>query len=81
MRQIAVMLQVGSVSADHRHGQAKVIAVSRKLHVRGPRSSSLTTGCPDRVGAGSHRGNTGDELATDINHNQAEYCSDGLRAS
>ena len=69
------LMQVRHLSSDHKSGQAKVVAVSRKLHATGAQASD-----------GSSRGETfnvhikvhkGDYVGLDTNNNTAEYCSDG----
>jgi hypothetical protein len=72
------LVRVRNLSADHQHGQAKVIAVSRTLHVNGPSQSQQDNGVSPVESVPVHiRVHRGDELAIDTNNNQAEYCSDG----
>jgi hypothetical protein len=72
------VVRLRHVSADHRHGQAKVLAVSRTLHFNGPSQDQLDNGISPIESAPVHiRVHKGDALAIDTNNNQAEYCSDG----
>jgi hypothetical protein len=72
------LVHVRNVSSDHQHGQAKVIAASRTLHVNGPTQSQQDNGISPIESVPVHiRVHKGDELAIDTNNNQAEYCADG----
>jgi hypothetical protein len=72
------VVKVRNVSADHTHGQAKVVAVSRTLNFNGPTQSQMDNGIfPVESRNVSIKVQRGQELAIDTNNNQAEYCSDG----
>jgi hypothetical protein len=72
------VVKVRNVSANHRSGQAKVVAVSRTLHFNGPTQSQLDNGISPIESANVHIAvQKGQEVAIDTNNNQAEYCSDG----
>lgn len=69
------VVRLRRVAADHKSGQAKTIATSRWLTVRGPASEdadpaveSFTVNLPVRKG---------DSVAIDAKENPVEYCSDG----
>jgi hypothetical protein len=72
------LVRLRNVSADHKSGQAKVVAVSRTLHFNGPSQAQQDNGVSPiesaKVNIKVHRG---DVVAIDTSNNQAEYCSDG----
>jgi hypothetical protein len=72
------LVRLRHVSADHRHGQAKVAATSRTLHFNGPSQTDLDNGVsPIESAKVNIKVHKGDVVAIDTNNNQAEYCSDG----
>ncbi len=69
------LMQVRHLSSDHKRGQAKVVAVSRKLHATGASNSDGSSRVETfNVHIKVHRG---DYVGIDTNNNTAEYCSDG----
>jgi hypothetical protein len=72
------LVRLRNVSADHQHGQAKVVAVSRTLSFIGPSQTQQDNGIFPIESASVHiRVHRGDVLAIDTSNNQAEYCADG----
>ena len=72
------LVRVRNLSADHKSGQAKVVATSRVLHVQGPSSTDQDNGVyPVETFHVHLRVHKGDEVAVDTTNNTAEYCSDG----
>jgi len=72
------VVQVRNVSADHTHGQAKVVATSRTLNFNGPSQTDQDNGnFPVESRNVNIKVQRGQELAIDTSNNQAEYCSDG----
>jgi hypothetical protein len=70
------LIQVRHLSSNHRHGQAKVVAVSGKLHAHGP-SATGDGSSPVETFNVHIKVQKGDYVGIDTNHNTAEYCSDG----
>lgn len=69
------LIEVRHLSADHRHGQAKVVAVSRQLQATGAQTPDGNSQIETfNVHIKVHRG---DYVGIDTNNNTAEYCSDG----
>jgi hypothetical protein len=69
------LMQVRHLSASHKSGQAKVVAVSRKLHAVGAQNSNGDSQIETfNVHIKVHKG---DYVGIDTNNNTAEYCSDG----
>ena len=69
------LIQVRHLSSNHKQGQAKVVAVSRKLHANGP--SMNDTSSPVETFNVHIKVQKGDYVGIDTNNNTAEYCSDG----
>ncbi len=69
------LIQVRHLSANHKSGQAKVVAVSRRLHATGAQASDGSSRVETfNVHIKVHKG---DYVGLDTNNNTAEYCSDG----
>ncbi len=69
------LMQVRHLSSNHKSGQAKVVAVSRKLHAVGAQNSN---GDSQVETFNVHiKLQKGDYVGIDTNNNTAEYCSDG----
>ena len=69
------VVRVRRVSANHKKGQAKVVAKTRKFQIHGPVGSSA--GSPIETFKVKLKVQKGEELAVDTTSNTAEYCSDG----
>ena len=70
------LIQVRHLSSNHKSGQAKVVAVSRKLHANGP-SANGDGSSPVETFNVHIKVHKGDYVGLDTNNNTAEYCSDG----
>jgi hypothetical protein len=72
------LVRLRHVAANHRSGQAKVVATSRTLHFNGPSQTDLDNGVsPIESAKVNIKVHKGDVVAIDTNNNQAEYCADG----
>jgi hypothetical protein len=72
------LVKVQGVSADHKSGQAKTVAVGPLVHVNGPTESQANDGIyPVETFATHLKVKKGYEVAVDTKHNTAEYCTDG----
>ncbi len=69
------VVRVRRVSANHKQGQAKAVAKSRKFQINGPSQSA--TSFPIESFKVKLKVQKGEELAVDTTSNTAEYCSDG----
>ena len=70
------LMQVRHLSSNHKSGQAKVVAVSRRLHANGP-SANGDGSSPVETFNVHIKVQKGDYVGIDTNNNTAEYCSDG----
>jgi hypothetical protein len=72
------LVKVRNVSANHEHGQARVIAKGRTVQVQGPTQAQQNDGTFQIERFPAHlKVHKGDEIAIDTTSNTAEYCSDG----
>jgi hypothetical protein len=72
------LVHVRHLSANEKHGQAKMIFQGKVLHVPGPNASQMNNGVVPVQTINAHiRVHKGDELAITTKNNQADYCSDG----
>jgi hypothetical protein len=72
------LARVRRLSADERHGQAKIVVNGPKLHVSGPNATQMNDGVfPIQSFAVKIPVKKGDEVAITTSNNLAEYCSDG----
>jgi hypothetical protein len=72
------LVKVQGVSANHRSGQAKTVAVGPTVHVNGPTQSQANDGIyPVETFATHLKVRKGYEVAIDTKSNTAEYCADG----
>src|SRR5882757_7354724 len=72
------LVRVRNVSADHEHGQARVVAKGRTVQVQGPTQAQQDDGTFQIERFPVHlKVHKGDEIAIDTTSNTAEYCSDG----
>jgi hypothetical protein len=72
------LVKVRNLSADARHGEAKVVKVGPVLHVNGPSTDQLNNGIYPVESFRVHlKVRKGQELAIDTTKNMAQYCSNG----
>jgi hypothetical protein len=72
------LVKVRNLSADHRTGQAKVVATSRTIQVQGPSTTDQDNGVYPTETFNVHlKVHQGDEVAIDTDNNTTEYCSNG----
>ena len=70
-----VVVRLRNVSANHKHGQAKLVARSRVLRAKGPGPDAVTV--PVESFTLSMRVHRGDSIGIETRRNVFEYCTDG----
>ena len=72
------LAKVRNVSANKRHGQAKVVSAGRTVHVNGPTQEQAENGIyPVETFKANLRVHKGEEIAITTSQNTAAYCADG----